>query len=154
MVEQKKKHRRRGIAAGLLIALLTASLAGFALWLTSGSGSVASHTGTLTAVVVVGSDNSQALLPGGTANAYATITNNNGTTVKLTSLTQTGDGSGCTLGSGDITFTSAGLPITVGAGATLTHELVGTVTAASSLSNTCQNVELIIPVSTSTTAGT
>jgi hypothetical protein len=153
--------RRTPVVAVVALGLATAAVAGtgtaYAYLTTQGSGSNSS----LAASAYPSSDNlttaatttTTLLRPGGTGDVAVKITNPNSFAVKVTAVNLTpAAATGCSTPSlSSLTpsgYTVAGsavsLPLSVGAGSTVTVTVVGAVQMGAS-SNDCQNVTLTVP---------
>lgn len=137
------------VIAAVLAAFTVSAGAAWAYFTTTGHGSGAATTGTMTIRLeaTTGDTPSTTLYPGGSADVVVHINNPNGFTVKLTDLVKAGSiqsSGGCT--NADLAFNDQhGLSITVLTGSNAVH-VPGVITMGLNSTSDCQGATFTIPV--------
>jgi hypothetical protein len=153
MFRDKTKIARRGGVVVTFVGVAMAGTIAFAAWTAGGTGngySKATTAQNLTTVDVSASTTAQ-LYPGGTGDLKLSVTNPNPYAVTVTSVAGSGTitsdkGAACNSATG-VTYTNqTGLTQAVGAGATATFTLTGSVAMSNSSDNSCQGGVFTVPV--------
>jgi hypothetical protein len=153
MFRDKTKIARRGGVVVTFVGVAMAGTIAFAAWTAGGTGngySKATTAQNLTTVDVSASTTAQ-LYPGGTGDLKLSVTNPNPYAVTVTSVAGSGTitsdkGAACNAATG-VTYTNqTGLTQAVGAGATATFTLTGSVAMSNSSDNSCQGGVFTVPV--------
>jgi hypothetical protein len=153
MARDKTKIARRGGVVVTFIGVAMAGTIAFAAWTAGGTGngySKATTAQNLTTVDVSGSTTAQ-LYPGGTGDLKLSVTNPNPYAVTITSVAGSGTitsdkGAACNASTGVSYTTQSSLSQVVGAGATVTLSLTGSVAMSNASDNTCQGGVFTVPV--------
>jgi hypothetical protein len=135
-------------AGGLAVGVAVAA------WSVTGTGSGAAKATSASALGLVDASGftTAALSPGTTADLKLRVTNSNGFPVRITAVSGTGTitsdkGAACDAATG-VSFTNqSGLTLDVGAGATATLTVPGSVAMSNASDNACQAAVFTVPVS-------